>query len=233
SAGEISGRCSFGKRMLIGAAIALVTFAAAPLFAAEGGDEKFYVRAGGAGFFYNSSLTVHAAAGQVPGADSSMDPNYTLAIELGVFPFSGRGLLDDIAFSLALGIPPKASVAGSDSIAQAGTLAKATFGPAALTAHYHLRSVPYVKPYLGAGVTYCIVFSTEDGSLMNASVDPAFGAVFQGGFDVPLGDRWGLFADAKFVLLSTTVTGTFAGMPTSTDLTLNPLVITLGAAARF
>jgi len=142
-------------------------------------------------------------------------------------------LLDNLAFSLAFGIPPKASVTGAGSVAAAGTLAKSTFGPSAVTAHYHFRSVPYVKPYLGAGVAYAIVFSTEDAALKNASVDNAFGAAFQAGFDVPLSDRWGLFADAKFVLLSTTVKGTFASMPTSTDLRLNPLVISLGGTFRF
>ena len=236
SMAEVSSRCSFGKRMLALAAIAVVTFAAAPLFAAteEGAAaHPVYMRAGATGLFWSSSMTVHMAGSTIPGADSSMDPNFTLAVELGVFPFSGHGLLDDLAFSIALGIPPKASVAGAGSVATAGTLAKSTFGPAALTAHYHFRSVPYVQPYIGAGIAYAIVFGTDDAALKDASVDNAFGAVFQAGFDVPITARWGLYADAKFVLLSTTVRGTFASMPTSTDLTLNPLVISLGGTFRF
>lgn len=221
-------RFTFAKRMLIWAPIAVVMFAATPVFAAEG-----YIRAGAAGIFYNPSTTVHAGGGTVPGAESSIDANFTLALDLGIFPFAGHGLLDGLAFSLGLGLPLKATVKGAGSFDGAGTLAKTTYGPAVLAAHYHLRSLPYVKPYLGAGITYAIIFDTEDGAMTDASVDPAFGAVFVGGVDVPLGDRWGLFADAKLVRLSVTANGNFAGMPATTDLTLNPLVITLGASARF
>ena len=221
-------RFTLGNRMLIWAPIAIVTFVASPLFAAEG-----YVRAGAAGIFYNPSTTVHAGGGTVPGAESSIDPNFTLAVEIGIFPFADHGLLDGLAFSLGLGLPLKASVDGAGSVASAGTLATTTYGPAVLAAHYHLRSLPYVKPYIGAGITYAIIFGTEDGAMKDASVDPAFGAVFLGGVDVPLGDRWGLFADAKLVRLSVTSKGNFAGMPTTTDLALNPFVITLGASARF
>ena len=225
---EMKPRFSSGKRMLIWAPFAVVMFAATPLFAAEG-----YVRAGAAGIFYNPSTTVHSGGGTVPGAESSIDPNYTLAIDLGIYPFEGHGLLDGLAFSLGLGLPLKANVEGAGSFEGAGTIAKSTYGPAVLAAHYHLRSVPYVKPYLGVGLTYAIIFDTEDGAMTDASVDPAFGAVFVGGFDVPLGDRFGLFADAKLVRLSVTANGNIGGMATTSDLTLNPVVVTIGASARF
>jgi len=223
-------------RMLIAAAVGLVTLVASPTFAAEGGDDtthRFYVRAGAAGFFYLPALTVRSGGNDIPGADASLSPNFTPVFELGVFPFSGLGLLDDLSVSLTVGFPPEATVDGAGSLASSGTIGKARYGPSVLSAHYHFRHLPIVHPYVGAGFTYVIIFSTEDGALKDLHVDPAFGAVFQTGVDVPIDGHWGLYADAKLALLSLDVTGTLNGAPTTANLPLNPIIVTLGGSYRF
>ena len=216
------------------AAIAVVALAGVAR-AGEGKDAgpRAFVHFGAAGLFYNPSTTVRSGGADVPGADAHIGPNYIAALEVGVFPFSGFGLLDNVAVSVTVGSPPTATIEGAGSIAAAGTLGKATYGPAVLSAHYHFRSLPIVQPYLGVGLTYAIIFGTDDGSMSALSVDPAFGFVAQAGFDVSLGERWGLFADVKQVLLTTDASGSFGGMPTSAELTVNPTVVTLGGTIRF
>src|SRR5262249_12122059 len=70
------------------------------------------------------------------------------------------------------------------------------------------------------------------GALKDLHVDPAFGAVFQTGVDVPIDGHWGLYADAKLALLSLDVTGTLNGAPTTANLPLNPIIVTLGGSNR-
>lgn len=196
-------------------------------------ERRAFVHAGAAGLFYSPSATVRSGGAEVQGADAHIDPNFVAAVEIGVFPFSGFGLLDDLAVSVTVGSPPTASIEGAGSVAAAGTIGKTTYGPAVLSAHYHFRSLPYVQPYLGAGFTYAIILSTDDGSMSDLSVESSFGFVAQAGFDVPIGDRFGVFADVKKVLLTTDASGSFAGMPTTAELTVDPTVVTVGGTVRF
>jgi outer membrane protein len=194
---------------------------------------SLYVRVGPAGLFFIPSTTLRVGGNEVPGADVGIGPNFTGVVEVGWFPLRDIPFVEDLAVSLTVGVPPKGSITGSGSVASAGTLGKAIYGPATLTVHYHLRTLPYVKPYLGLGLNYTIIFSSEDGAVMNLKVDSALGFVLQAGIDVPIGDRWGVYADAKMIFVSTTANGTFSGMPATADITANPLVLSLGGSFRF
>jgi len=199
----------------------------------EEGARRVYLHAGATGLFFIPSAAVRSGGADVPGADVTINPNFTGTLELGVFPFPAIPFVEDLAISLTIGIPPTATVDGAGSVAAAGTLGKATYGPTVLSVHYHVRSLPIVEPYVGVGLNYTIIFSNADGSVMNLEAESAFGFVLQAGLDVHLADRWGLFADVKQIFVASDVSGSFGGMPTTGRVTLNPFVASLGVTVRF
>ena len=87
-----------------------------------------------------------------------------------------------------------------------------TYGPTALTVQFHPIRHGRIRPYVGAGISYMIVFDTEDGAFQNLEVENDLAPAFEAGVDFMITSRFGLFVDVKKALLRPTSTGTFNGM---------------------
>ena len=190
-------------------------------------DGKWYVHAGPAQITLADKATIKLAGTLVPGAGYSSDPQTTTVVEI------GRELTSNWSASVTLGLPPKAEAQGSGSIAGIGMLGTATYGPSAVTIHYHFNEGGAFRPYIGAGLTYMHVFDTSDGAMNRLEVDDAFGTVLQVGFDYNFSDKWSVFIDAKQAFLETNATGSIGGAPVTADMVFNPQVIGAGVGFRF
>jgi outer membrane protein len=145
----------------------------------------------------------------------------------------GRFVAPNIALNATLGLPPKIDVFGGGSIGALPKLGEVTYGPTAFTAQYHFARGGRIRPYVGAGVSYMIVFGTKDGSFGDLKVKNDLGPAFEVGTDLMVTQRWGLFVDVKKAMLRPKTSGTFMGAPVQVKTRLDPWVFTGGVGFRF
>jgi outer membrane protein len=162
-----------------------------------------------------------------PGADLSTFEHHTPTVQIGYF------FLPHFAINATLGIPPTIDVYGGGTIGALPKLGRVTYGPMALTAQYHPLRHGRVRPWVGVGLSYMVVFDTEDGAFGDLEVENDLGWAFEAGADFMISQRWSLFVEAKKAMLRPTATGTFNGLPVVGETRLDPWAFTAGAAVRF
>ena len=169
-------------------------------------------------------LTVGGAP--FPGAGLSTFEHQTISAQFAYF------FTDTIAFNATLGFPPKISIYGAGTIGALPMLGKATYGPTAFTLQWHPVKSGGVRPYVGVGASYMIVFGTEDGAFADLDVENDLAFAFEAGVDFPLNDRFSMFLDAKKALLRPVATGTFGGAPVVGQTRLDPWALTAGVSFK-
>lgn len=132
-------------------------------------------------------------------------------------------------------------VTGAGALEGAELIDDAIILPASLTAKYHFNLGGGIKPYLGAGATYFMIFSEDVGAdaaalgATDVDLSDEFGFLLQGGLDIALNDRGlGLSLDAKRYFVGTTATfsaGQTVALQSEHD--LDPWVLSAGLAYRF
>ena len=131
-------------------------------------------------------------------------------------------------------------VRGAGALAGAELIDNAIILPASVTAKLHF-DLGGVKPYIGAGPTYFMIFSEgvgADAAALGATdvdLSDELGLLLQAGLDVPLNDSGlGLSLDAKRYFVGTTATF-LAGntVALETDHSLDPWVVSAGLTFRF
>lgn len=132
-------------------------------------------------------------------------------------------------------------VRGTGALDGANLIDNAIILPATVSAKYHFELGGGIKPYLGAGPTYFLIFSEDVGAdaatlgVTDVDLSDELGFVLQGGIDFKLNDRGlGVSLDAKRYFVGTTATFD-AGQTTAlqTEHDLDPWVLSAGLAYRF
>lgn len=169
-------------------------------------------------------------AGSQTRASDSVVP--TVAIEYFVSP--------NISLETICCVTPH-DVTGDGALAGAELIDDAIILPASLTAKYHINLGNGIKPYLGAGATYFMIFSEDVGAdaaalgATDVDLSDEFGFLLQGGIDFALNDRGlGLSLDAKRYFVGTTATfraGDTVALRSDHD--LDPWVVSAGLSYRF
>ena len=218
------------RHLLIGLAALLATGAST----AQSNDlGPIWVHVGVAqvGFKNGGDVTVGGAV--VPASSTHASNNTTLAFEV------GYDLAPQAALRLTVGVPPTTTVSGTGNLsAGAGVpqpLAKVKYGPAVLSATWHPLGRSGFSPYLGGGVNYPVIFSSQDGFLVNVDVKSKLGPTLQVGADYAIDSRWGLFLDVKKLWAKVDVTANLpgGGPRATTTADLSPVVVHAGASYRF
>lgn len=131
-------------------------------------------------------------------------------------------------------------VDGVAGLPGAELVADAKIVPATITAKAHF-DLGGVKPYVGAGPTYWLIFDEQPGAatlplgVTDFNFDNEFGFALQAGVDVPLGeDGFGLTLDAKRYFVDLTAQW-FAGntLAIETEHKIDPWVLSGGISYRF
>lgn len=187
---------------------------------------RWYVDVGGAwiGFATAGKFTVGGAP--LPGS-AKIPPVGTVGIGAGYF------ITKDISVHLLGGYPPEINLIGKGGAVDGLLAGRATGAPALLTLDYHFNQFGAFQPFVGAGLSYLIVFSTKDAALSDEKVDNHFGSGIRAGFDYMLNDHWGLTASAQKVFVSTNGTASLGGAPVLTKVRLDPTVVMAGITYRF
>ena len=198
--------------------------------AASAQTSPWTVRLGAAHVGFSTKADVQVNGTLVPGADASASSNTTLGLELSydITPrWTGRFLI---------GVPPTTTLTGTGALEGTGTLGKVNYGPAVLSATYSLLDSGAVRPYIGAGINYTIVFRSKDGFISNLDVKSAFGAVAEIGVDIPLDGGWSIGLDVRKIFLKTKADGVLpamGGAAAHADVRLDPLVVFASIGKRF
>jgi outer membrane protein len=103
--------------------------------------------------------------------------------------------------------------------------------PPVLSVQYHPLPAARFSPYVGVGVNYMIFYSGEDRNGFKVDVDDGFGYSLQAGADIAVSGPWSVNVDVKKVFFETTANinnGTLRS-----DVTLDPLVISVGLGRKF
>lgn len=185
------------------------------------------VSAGVAHVLFNASSRIELGGTPVAGGDISLSDNTLLSGS--VEWFATR----NVSLALVGGIPPTTRVTGTGTLAPSGELGRVKYGLATLLARYHFNASGRLSPYLGAGVTRFMVFSTRDGSVTNLKADGAFAPVAQAGIDYQLSRHVGLFGNATYIPVKTHARGTSRGLPMTGSATLKSTILKAGLSYRF
>lgn len=211
--------------LMLGAAIALAAAAGA-----HAQESPWTLRLGAAHVGFSPDVKVSVEGTPVPGANATATDNTTLGFELSydVTPRWTARLLG--------GVPPTTTLSGTGTIANAGALGKVKYGPLVASMTFNLLESGPVRPYVGAGLNYTIVFKSEDAFITNLDVPSRFGGVVQAGVEIPLDKEWSISLDARKIYLKTKADGTLpamGGARAHADITLNPLVVFASIGKRF
>lgn len=197
---------------------------------AQAQTSPWTLRLGVAHVDFSTKADVSVNGVPVPGADASASSNDTLGVEVS-YDLSPRWKARFLA-----GIPPTTTLTGQGTLAGVGELGKVTYGPAVLTATFDLIDTGPIRPYVGAGVNYTIVFRSKDGFISNLDVRSAFGSVAEVGVEWSLDPVWSVSLDARKIFLKTKADGVLpamGGAAAHADVRLDPLVVFASVGRRF
>ena len=190
-------------------------------------DTKWFVRAGLTNLSLADKVQLSVGGAPYPGAGLSTFEHHTVSVQI------GRFLTPNIAINATLGFPPSIDVFGAGSIGALPKLGEVTYGPMMLTLQYHPTRSGRIRPYVGVGASYMMVFGTKDGAFQDLRVNDDFGLALEAGTEIMVSQRMGVFADVKKALLRPTAFGTFAGLPVVGKTRLDPWGFSGGLAFHF
>lgn len=196
-------------------------------------ETKWVVRGGLTSLTLADKADLTVGGTPFPGASLATVEHWTPTVQVGYF------IMPNIAINFMGGIPPKIAVRGGGTLgplpALTGlpNLGNVRYGPMALTAQYHFTRSGRIRPYVGVGASYMVVFGTDDGSFENLDVDDDLGFAFEAGAELMVSNRMGLSFDVKKALLRPKAYGTFNGAPVEAKTRLDPWAFTGGVSFHF
>lgn len=190
-------------------------------------SRRWLVHVDAANVFTNESADVSVGGAPVPGGSVSMADNPTVTFDVSYF------MTPNLAVNVYAGYPPRAHIKGAGSLAAAGTLASANYGPLTVSGEYHFSDFGAFRPYVGVGVTYAVFLNVDDAALSDVRVDNAFGPALKLGLDYDISEHWTLHGYVQQIWLSTDVSAKIGGAPASARVTIDPTVVGVGLGYRF
>ncbi len=147
----------------------------------------WFIRAGAAELTNMDGLKLTVGGQPYPGAALHYNHIYSGLAEVG-YTFA-----PDWSGVLSVGWPPAIGVFGGGSLAPVGRMESTTIGPSALTVQYQPLHDGFFRPYVGAGASYMIIFSTHDAAIQNAKLSNDLAPEVEAGSDFMVAENSGLF----------------------------------------
>lgn len=197
-----------------------------PAITAE--NRGFVVKLGMTSLELADKVKLDVAGTPLPGAGLSTFEHKTPSVQVGYF------LTPNVAVNAIVGIPPNIDIYGAGStMGPLGKLGKVRYGPMALTLQYHPLATGRVRPYVGAGLSYMIVFGTKDSAFQNLKISDDLSPAVDAGVDILVTNKTGIFFDVKKTFLRPSTSGTFAGNPVAGRAKLDAVAFSGGISFRF
>jgi outer membrane protein len=119
---------------------------------------------------YHSSATIATNGQLLSGGTAEASNNFSTTFDL------GYQITKNISATVTSGIPVKPHVTGEGAAAALGELGKVRYGPMILAGQYQLPKIGRIRPYVGGGAAYAIIFKNFDGSVKNLQVNNNWGS---------------------------------------------------------
>ncbi|HET7434072.1 MAG TPA: OmpW family outer membrane protein [Thermoanaerobaculia bacterium] len=144
--------------------------------------------------------------------------------------FSGRMSLELKVAGLASHLHVRRT--GGDFVTVAD-LGNAQIYPITAVMQWHPVEHGTFRPYVGIGAAHVILRNIEKRASVigDVSFDDPTGLVVDAGLQIPLGKRWSLTGDARYIPIETQARAVFA--ESTTDLDVRPLLVSFGLAYHF
>ena len=215
-------------RLLIALPIALASAATTIPASAQGvAAPDGFVRVGIARIKLADDGDVFVNGVQDPQADYVTPEVWVANVDVGYF------VLDPVAVMFSATTPGTTSNVPAGSLAGVPNLGDDTFSLFTLTATYHPLRGGRVSPYAGGGIALQHVWDVDDGVATNLDIGDGWGPVVQGGVEVAINHRFGLYVDARFAWIENEATGNLGPAFVTAEPVLNPFVVQAGALIRF
>lgn len=169
----------------------------------------------------------------LPGSAVSVNSDTTLELDF-TYMFTAN-----VGVELILG-SSRHDLRAEGSIAPLGKIAEARTLPPVVTLQYHFSPQGTVRPYAGIGVNYTRFYDEKSTAALDAALGPtsvdldsSSGLAGQIGLDIPVGGRWFVNLDAKYIRMNTTARLDSSGTVRTVDVDIDPWFLGFGLGTRF
>ena len=180
------------------------------------------LRIGTLSALYHSGATIAPGGRVMPDATATLSNNISLMLDV------RRFITKNVSMSLMGGFPPKPTITGKGSVSSFGELGEVRYGPAMLTADYHLPERGAFRPYVGAGAAYAIILKDKDAMVSQLKVHNNWGTVLQAGTEYEFTRKMALFVDFKELWMGVNAHGFLSGTPVKAHVVLDPSIVSVG-----
>jgi outer membrane protein W len=207
-------------------ALALVA-TAAPAFAQPAAGPDTFVRLGIAHIDLADKGPVFVNGTRDPGADYKTDKDWIGNIEIGHF------VLPNVAVRVAGTTPATTFNLPAGSLAGTPNLFDDKSSNFTLTATFHPLRGQRFSPYVGGGIGMNKIWSTTERLATDVKISDSHGPVIQGGVEVDLSERFGVYFDAKKAFWSADASGFLGPLKVTAEAELDPVILQAGGVFRF
>ena len=209
------------------AGLVLGTCLAAPAAAETSADANGFLRVGVTRVRLADKGKIFINGALVPGGGYRTPEKWGAAAELGFF------VIPKLSVQVGGTTPVSTPNTPAGSLNGTPTLGSDRFSVFTATAAFHPLRGRTVSPYAGGGIAFQKVWSTRDALATNLRVHDTQGPVVQGGVEVRLASRFGLFFDAKKAFYKADASGDLGPAHITAVAKLDPLLLQAGALFRF
>ena len=177
-----------------------------------------------------ASTSINIGGSSLPGEDNiSFTNSTTFGIIIDFY------LTKNISLHTVLALPPSTEGTGKHSMAGAKA-GKLRYGSWPVAAVYHF-DFKKLKPFIGVGLNYTMIFNVEEQDILDVDIDPKLGPMLRLGFDYMITDRFGFGASIQKFYVKANITGlapVSPGItaPAAVEGKLNPWIWTFGGVIR-
>jgi outer membrane protein W len=215
------------KQVPVLSALIAASFLAAPAAAQPAGEQRAFVRVGVTHIDLADNGSIFINGTRDPGAGYKTDKDWVANAEIGYF------VHPLVAVRLAGTSPAKTYNLPAGSLAGTPNLGNDTSSNFTLTATVHPIRGRGISPYVGGGIGLNKIWSTQDRLATNLKIHDAHGPVIQAGVEFDLGDRFGIYFDAKKAFWSAEASGSLGPAKVTAEAELDPVLLSGGALLRF
>lgn len=206
------------------AACILAAVLSAPTMANGAGPASgdLRVRGGIAAISFDERARVRVQGTEVSNGTVVLSGNQTFGGEVEYF------LSERVSAAVNFGVPPVTRISGAGAMAPFQELGRVRYGMGALLGRWHAVPSAPLSPFVSLGVARLQIFDTTDSAVRGLRVDSAWSPVAQGGVDLRVKDRMGLYWHVSYAPLSTKAQGSVLGTPMFAKIRLAPTITQAG-----